>query len=609
MRVAVLLKDKCQPKKCQLECINFCPPVRSGVIDTIKLGPIGKPVISEELCIGCGICVNKCPFDAIRIVNLAEEWKTHLMHQYGKNGFRLFRLPVPKPGLATGLLGPNGIGKTTCLKILAGEEIPNLGEYEKKPSWDPILDRYRGTEAAEFLTRLADGKIRTAIKPQYVDQLPKAYEGPVMDLLKKVDHGGRRDEVTALLGIERASTRDMEQLSGGELQRVAIAATLLKDAEVYFIDEPSSYLDIHERLRVARILKDLAEKKMVMVVEHDLAVMDFLCENVSLMYGSPGAYGVVVPFKGVRHAINIYLDGYLKEENVRFRDHPISFEAHPPRREQDLDPLLQFPQVTKTLDEFKLEVQEGQIRKGEVVGVLGPNATGKTTFVKILAGALEADHGRLEAEVKVSYKPQYIKADYTGTVNDLLISQAGGLLNDSFLQAEVYRPLALRDLGEKQVDKLSGGELQRVAIALCLAKEATLYLLDEPSAYLDSNQRMEAARTIRRVMEKSGKSALIVDHDVYFIDMLADALMVFGGKPGVHGVGEGPFDMRAGMNRFLKDVDVTFRRDPDTKRPRVNKPASRLDREQRQAGEYYYAAEQSSSGEATRSRETRSGEA
>jgi ATP-binding cassette subfamily E protein 1 len=122
-----------------------------------------------------------------------------------------------------------------------------------------------------------------------------------------------------------------------------------------------------------------------------------------------------------------------------------------------------------------------------------------------------------------------------------------------------------------------------------LHRDADIYLLDEPSAYLDVNQRINAAKTVRRVMEKKAKSALIVDHDVYFLDLVSDSMMVFGGQPAVHGTATGPHTLRDGMNRFLKDVGVTFRRDTETKRPRINKEDGRLDREQRAAGEYYYA--------------------
>jgi len=132
VRVAVVFKDRCQPKRCHLECIAFCPPQRTGT-EVIWIDPeTTKAAISEETCISCGICTKKCPFDAIRIIGLPEALKEDLVHQYGKNAFRLFRLPVPKEGEVIGLLGPNGIGKTTCVSLLSGEVAPNLGHYRRK---------------------------------------------------------------------------------------------------------------------------------------------------------------------------------------------------------------------------------------------------------------------------------------------------------------------------------------------------------------------------------------------------------------------------------------------------------------------------------------------
>jgi ATP-binding cassette subfamily E protein 1 len=592
MRIATLLADRCQPKKCQQECIRFCPPVRSGVVDTIKMDPEkGKPVISEELCIGCGICVNKCPFDAIRIIGLPEALAGDLVHQYGKNGFRLFRLPVPKLGAATGILGPNGMGKTTAIRVLSGEEVPNLGEWERTPSWDPILDKYRGTELGDYLGTVVDKGVRTARKPQYVDQLPKAFKGRVRDLLKKADTDGRWDLVVPRMNIGHVLDRDMDQVSGGELQRIAISATLLKDADVYFFDEPSSYLDIHERLRVSQVIQDLASRKRVVVIEHDLAVLDFLTEQVHLVYGEEGSYGVITQPRNVRHGINTYLEGFLPEENIRVREEAIRFEAHPPRAKAELIDLLSFPALSKDLGTFHLTSEPGTIHHGEAVGVVGPNGTGKTTFVKMLANVLPPDGGVELPKVRVSYKPQYIKSDYEGTVKDVLAAAAPDLLVSGFYQSEIARPMTLKPLLEKDASALSGGELQRLAVSLALYRDADIYLLDEPSAYLDVNQRINAAKTIRRVMEKKGKSALVVDHDVYFLDLVSDSMMVFGGEPGRSGHATGPHTLRQGMNRFLKDVGVTFRRDNDTRRPRINKPDSRLDREQRDAGEYYYAPE------------------
>ena len=345
------------------------------------------------------------------------------------------------------------------------------------------------------------------------------------------------------------------------MQRVAIAATILKESDVYFFDEPSSYLDIYQRIKVARIIQSLSEKKQVVVIEHDLAILDFLADNIYLVYGLQGAFGVFAQPRQVRVAINTYLDGYMREENIRFRDTSIVFEDRPPRSSWQSVSLLDYDAIECSYPNFKVRVEPGSIRIGESVGVVGPNAIGKTTFVKVLAGVLQPTMGGIQNNVKVSYKPQYINPDFDGTVMEMFLVGVRDFFQSGFFESEIAHPLMLKHLYEKRLETLSGGELQRVAIALCLSRDADIYLLDEPSAYLDSNQRMETAKTIRRVMEKRGRSALVVDHDIYFLDMVSDSMMVFSGSPGKEGLGQGPFDMRQGMNRFLKSVDVTFRRD------------------------------------------------
>lgn len=589
MRIAVLLKDRCKPKNCSKECIKYCPRVRAGD-ETIIMGAEGKPVISEDLCVGCGICIHKCPFDAIKIIGLAEALDTDLIHQFGKNGFRLFRLPVPKKGSCVGVLGPNGIGKTTSIRILSGQLKPNLGNYEDEPSWEDILQYYAGTELSEHFKCVSNNEINSVIKPQYVDKLPKIMKGKISEVLKKADNSDSFEAIVEKLGLKNTLNKKIEkgEISGGELQLVSIAAALIKDVDLYFFDEPSSYLDIYQRLKVARIIKELSEKKKVIVIEHDLAVLDFLCDNVHLVYGDEGAYGVVTHARGVRHAINTYLSGYLKEENIKFGE-KIEFFAHPPKQRQQMNILITYDNLTKSYDGFNLDIETGVIRQGETIGIVGPNAIGKTTFVKMLAGAIKPDEGKIEYDIKVSYKPQYISPDFGGTVREFFEKKAEALFTSPYFKTEIFEPFNLKYLLDKQIDTLSGGELQRVSIANCLVQEADIYLIDEPSAYLDSEQRMITSRTVRRVIEKSGKSAMVVDHDVYFIDMISDALIVFEGKPGKKGIGRGPFSLHEGMNRFLKDVDITFRRDEETHRPRVNKPDSYIDRKQREEGEYYYS--------------------
>jgi len=586
MRVAVLHEDRCQPKKCQNECYNFCPPVRNG-IEVITWRKDNKPIVSEPLCIGCGICVHKCPHDALTIVNLPDEKEKDTIHRYGMNEFRLFGLPAPEEGNVIGILGANGTGKTTAISLLAGEIIPNLGEWEEEGEWENVIDYYAGTDIQKHFIGVADKKIRVALKPQYVDRIPKMFDGTLRELLEKVTSSEKVNEFAEKINITSLDKK-VSKISGGELQKGAIAATLLKEADLYFFDEPSSYLDIEQRILMAKMISELGETKSVIVIEHDLAILDFVTNNIHIMYGSPNAYGIVSQKLAVRNAINTYLDGYIQESNVRIRDNAIKFLKHPPRTGWDGIGLVKWPKLSKQLGDFNLSAKAGEILSGQVLGVVGGNATGKTTFVKMLAGALEPDEGEIESEITVSYKPQYIEVQDDVIVGDMLKSVEG--FDEHILDTELNGPLNLEPLMERQLDTLSGGELQRVAVAECLLRDADLYLLDEPSAYLDANQRMVTAKTIRRSMEQRGRSALVVDHDVYFIDYISDGLLCFGGIPSKEGKAEGPYNMRKGMNVFLERVGVTFRRDKNTHRPRINKPDSRLDREQKSKKEFYYSS-------------------
>ena len=206
----------------------------------------------------------------------------------------------------------------------------------------------------------------------------------------------------------------------------------------------------------------------------------------------------------------------------------------------------------------------------------------------MLAGQLEPDEGSLDANLDISYKPQYVDIDQPMRV-DAFLSSITDQFGSSYWETEIAQPLQLQRIMEQNLTDLSGGERQRVAIAACLSKDADLYLLDEPSAHLDVEQRVLATRAIRRYTENHKATAMVIDHDIYMIDLLADRLQVFDGQPAEHGHAGQPVGMREGMNEFLANLDVTFRRDQRTGRPRINKPGSQKDREQKNAGEYYYA--------------------
>jgi ATP-binding cassette subfamily E protein 1 len=587
-RVAVLDMDKCKPKHCNTLCHRFCPIVRSH-IEAIRFEN-NKPVIVESLCTGCGICVKKCPFSAISIVNLPDELEKDCSHRFGENTFKLYRLPTPTQGMVLGLIGQNGIGKTTTLKILSGDFKLNLGNHKEPPDWNEIIQHFRGSTLQDYFQKMSEGKLKVSHKPQYVDKIPKVVSGNVGGLLEKIDERKKLKEIAARLDLEQLWERPLEVLSGGELQRVAIAATMCREADIYLFDEPSSYLDVKQRLQAARTIRSLKnDQKITIVAEHDLAIIDYLSDQICIFYGEPGVYGVVSNVHGVRTGINIYLQGYIPDENVRFRKEAIVFHEKPPATAiSGGEILLQWPQIEKTFKGFKLVTAGGEIKRGEIIGILGPNGIGKTTFVKILAGLEEPDGSGKFDKLKVSYKPQYISAEYEGTVQMLLMSIAKENFSSGWYRTEVLQPLKIDQLLDRNVVELSGGELQKVAIAACLSREAELFLLDEPSAYLDVEERLNMARTIRKVVENHHVTAFVVEHDVVTQDFIADHLMVFSGEPGIKGRAHPSTTLRKGMNAFLKEMEVTFRRDPATKRPRVNKEDSKLDKLQKQIGEYYY---------------------
>ena len=584
MRIAIVHKDRCHAKKCGTECIIYCPRVRTGD-ETVIIGEEGKAVISEELCVGCGICIKKCPFDAIDIVSLPEELE-HPTHRYGKNGFALYGLPIPIEGKVTGILGANGIGKSTAVKILSGQLRPNLGTFDTEVAWDEIFRQYAGTELFDYLQTVSKKSLKIASKPQYIDYIPKLFSGTVRSLLQKTDERNKLAEMLPVLKLNAILDHDISTLSGGELQRVAIAACLARDADLYFLDEITPFLDIYQRIAAAKLIRELAAERPVVVVEHDLAILDMLADTVHVGYGKPAVFGIITRPKGVRVGINQYLEGFLTEENVRFRTTQVVFEKRAHDKGSNREDLFAIPAMTKEYESFHLTVSGGTIKCGEVLGVVGANGIGKSTFAKLLAGVETPTTGTMETTLRISYKPQYIKADTSDSV-EMYLRRCTTKFDTSYYQHEIIESLSLEPILQSPVDSISGGELQRVMIAGCLSRDADVYILDEPSAHLDVEQRVKVTRMIKRHAEGKQAGIMVIDHDIYLIDMISERILVFEGEPGISGTAAGPFKMRDGMNRFLDKLDVTFRRD-QSGRPRINKPGSFLDREQKGSGEFYY---------------------
>jgi ATP-binding cassette subfamily E protein 1 len=589
-RVAVLDQELCQPKKCGLECIVYCPVNKTGGECIVQRPGDGKAEISEDLCTGCGICIKKCPFDAIVIVNLAKELGKDKIHQYGINSFRLYRLPMPRKGSVVGLLGRNGIGKSTIVNILSGGIKPNFGNYENEVTYDHILENFQGTELKSHFEKIANGTIRVSIKPQLVYLIPKAFKGTAKELLKKHDERKVTGELVDELGLRNTLDRSVGDLSGGELQRLAVSVAAAKDADYYFFDEPSSYNDVYQRLAVAKVIQGLArEGKSIMVVEHDMTLLDYLSDYIHILYGEPGAYGIVSSLQTTKLGINNFLEGFLPTENIRFRNKRFKFDTTSPVDDLISDfSVAQYTDMTKSFPNFKLKIASGQLRRGEIMGIVGANALGKTTFMRMLAGMDRPDSGKIEIGARISFKPQYLNQDYDGDVRSLLEIAYRNPIEGSQIEDQILMPMGMKRLYEKNVKNLSGGELQKLAVGASLLRDANIYALDEPSAFLDIEDRIALAKFLQHFVRSQGKSAIIIDHDMQLIDLVADSLVIFEGYSGLEGSATSPQHKEIGMNRFLKELALTYRRDENTGRPRVNKEGGRLDRLQKESGEYYY---------------------
>ena len=590
-RVAVLDKELCQPKKCGLECIKYCPINKSGADCIVLNEHIKKAQIDEDICNGCGICVKVCPFEAITIVNLASELGKDKVHQYGINSFRLYKLPTPTKGEVVGLLGRNGMGKTTVINILSGKIKPNLGQYEEPPDWGEILKYYSGTELKSHFEKIKENQIKASIKPQQVYNVAQAFDGTTVELLEKYDERGVSQQLVKELDLQNSLELNLKELSGGELQRLAVAVATSKEADFYFFDEPSSYNDVFQRTKVAKVIHGLAKiGKSVMVVEHDLTLFDLLSDYTDVLYGEPAAYGIVSQVLSTKVGINVFLDGYLPNENIRFRDKKFTFDVSSSTADQfqQGDEIISYPLLEKKYSSFSVSIEPGKVRKGEVLGIMGANALGKTTMMKMIAGVEKPDSGKINKKVKIAYKPQYLKNDIDVEVVSVLDTANETPIEGSMEEEQIVDPLKIKKLYNKSIKNLSGGELQKVAVASCLLQKVDVYALDEPSAFLDVEDRITIAKFIQKFVRSYGRTAIIIDHDLQLMDLISDSMVIFEGEPGIQGAATAPLSRVEAMNKFLKSLKVTFRRDEKSLRPRVNKSDSRLDKEQKESGNFYY---------------------
>lgn len=373
-------------------------------------------------------------------------------------------MPVPRSGEVLGLVGTNGIGKSTALRVLSGNMKPNLGDFENPPDWKAILQHFRGNELMNFFQAMLEEDMKALIKIQYVDSVaknPKAAAVIVGTRLQKADKRDMFKHAVDMLDLEPVLGREIGQLSGGELQRFIIAMTCVQKATIYMFDEPSSYLDVKQRLKASRMIRSLIDPDTyLVVVEHDLSILDYMSDFICCLYGEPGAYGVVTMPMSVRRGINVFLEGFVPEENVKFRDYSLTFrvsendtqQVYTGEEEVVEKTVYQYPSLTKKLGNFSIEVKGGLFKPSETMMLLGQNGMGKTTLIKLLAGILKPDDDTVEMpKLSISYKPQTISPKFQGTVQELLYTKLKDSWNSSLFKTEVLIPLNIEALLDNDV--------------------------------------------------------------------------------------------------------------------------------------------------------------
>lgn len=531
-------------------------------------------------------------------------------------------------GHRVGLVGPNGVGKTTLMRILAGLDRPDVGDVRlhagarvallrQQPDFAPgrtLFDEAR--TALQELVSAHDDLVATADALAHAtDEAEKKTLATRYERLNEmlhfhdaynVDH--HVESVLDGLGFRKEDyDRPVDTFSGGQQSRLMLAKLLLAAPDVMLLDEPSNHLDIG----ATRWLEDYLVKQpeAMLIVSHDRYFLNKVVTKIFEMSNRgiqsyPGNFEQYWRLRRERHeqqlkAYEAQREYIEKQEEYIRRVHYGQLHKQAASRQKQLDrierveapvwidtPHMHFGEVRRSGD-IVLQVDELSkaydlplfkdltftIKRGQRVGIMGPNGCGKTTLLKILLGQEQPDHGKVQTGhlVEFGYYDQHLKAlDGSKTVMRAVWPNDDVDANEQAMRNLLGRFGITGDMVNQIVDKLSGGERSRAALAKLVADGVNVLILDEPTNHLD----LWACDALEQAMLDFEGTAIVVSHDRYFLNRVVDLLLVFEGDGRVSII-YGNYDTYERM-RLLQEPTKVEKKEAIKEEARVsNKPVKR----------------------------------